>query len=184
MRFERESSKLSLLYEMFITYISKMKGEQGNVTRINLSDNIISAIGGLITISIVSVIAVALGYPMVLGPIGASCLLVFAAHHGPFSQPRHILGGHFVSTLAALAIWDMLGKSHLTIGLTLAVVLILMILLNVMHPPAAASAIVAINSQSGWIFLLTVIISSLVVIAISVLYNNLFKDRNYPKQWM
>ncbi|WP_280637199.1 HPP family protein [Alkalihalobacillus sp. BA299] len=59
---------------------------------------------------IISLIAVPFGFPMVLGPIGASCLLVFAAHASPFSQPRHILGGHFISTIVALSIWDILEK--------------------------------------------------------------------------
>ncbi|WP_332692792.1 HPP family protein [Halalkalibacter lacteus] len=50
-------------------------------------------------------------------------------------------------------------------------------------PPAAASAIVAINTQAGWGFLLTIIVSSLLLITISVLYNNLFQNRQYPIQW-
>ncbi|WP_332692789.1 HPP family protein [Halalkalibacter lacteus] len=89
---------------------------------------------------IISAIAVILGYPMVLGPMGASCLLVFAAHAGTFSQPRHILGGHVISTLTALTIWEVFGRSHVTIGITLAVVLFVMVFLKVVHPPPRLQA--------------------------------------------
>ncbi|WP_100405213.1 HPP family protein [Bacillus solitudinis] len=170
----------TLLY----TYLLKMKGKKGLKSSVNFADNVVSATGGLIAISIISFVAVAFGYPMVLGPIGASCLLVFVAHAGPFSQPRHVLGGHILSTLAALTIWEVFGRTHLTIGMTLAVVVFLMLIFNTVHPPAAASAIVAINSQVGWGFLVTVIACSILVVFLSIIYNNLFKNRQYPKQWV
>ncbi len=166
------------------SYFAKMKGEKKFEVNGTVSDSVIAAIGGLIAMIIISFIAVFLGFPMILGPMGASCLLVFAAHSLPFSQPKHILGGHFISTFTGLTIWNFFGKSHVTIGCTIALVLFLMILLKMVHPPAAASAMVAINSQAGWGFLLTIIISSIILIIISVLYNNLFKDRQYPKQWI
>ncbi|MDV2682865.1 HPP family protein [Alkalihalophilus lindianensis] len=165
------------------TYIMKMKGEKKSIPQVEMKEGAISATGGFLAIIIISAVAVLLGFPMVLGPMGASCLLVFAAHEGPFSQPRQILGGHLISTLAALSIWDIFGRNHLTIGITLAVILLLMLGLKMVHPPAAASGMVAINTQAGWGFLLTIMIGALLIVVLSVLYNNLFKDRQYPRQW-
>lgn len=178
---KKKSQKVSTFLD---SYFLKMKGEKKSIGNVKFSDSVIAATGGLIAIIIISITAVILGFPMVLGPMGASCLLVFAAHQLPFSQPRYILGGHLISTFTALAIWDVFGKSHITIGLTLALVLFFMIILKVVHPPAAASAMVAINTQAGWGFLLTIITASLILIMISVIYNNLFKARQYPKQWL
>jgi len=168
----------------FYSYLMKMRGNQRIQTNVKLGDTIISASGGLIAITLISFVAVLLGYPMILGPMGASCLLVFAAHSLPFSQPRQIVGGHLISTFTALSIWNVFGKSHLSIGLTLAIVLFLMISLKFIHPPAAASAMVAINTEAGWGFLLSIVLSSVLLILISLLYNNLFKNRQYPKQWI
>lgn len=165
-------------------YFSKMRGVKGIAPNIQVLDSLISAFGALIAISVISLIVVVLGFPMVLGPIGATCLLVFAAHAGAFSQPRHILGGHVLSTFTALLIWEWFGRSHLTIGITLAAVAFLMVLTKTVHPPAAASAIVAINTQAGWGFLLSVAAGALIVVLISLLYNNLFASRQYPKQWL
>ncbi|ERN54433.1 HPP family protein [Alkalihalophilus marmarensis] len=149
-----------------------------------IKDSMVSAAGSFIAILVISGIAMLLGYPMILGPMGASCLLVFAAHAGPFSQPRQIFGGHLIASITALSIWDIFGRNHLTIEITLAVILFLMIVMKLVHPPAAASGMVAINTQAGWGFLVTIAVTSIVLIIISVLYNNFFKDRQYPKQWM
>ncbi|OAS82982.1 MULTISPECIES: HPP family protein [Metabacillus] len=168
----------------FGTYIRKMKGESTFKSNLNYVDLMISAVGGLVAMSIISMIAISLGYPMVLGPIGASCLLIFGAHNGPFSQPRHIIGGHFIATFASLAIWDTFGRSFLTIGITLAVVIIIMVVTNTIHPPAAASAIVAINTGAGWGLMLSILLCSVLLVLMSLLYNNLFQSRQYPKHWI
>ncbi|WP_257008219.1 HPP family protein [Bacillus sp. FJAT-45350] len=165
-------------------YINKMKGTNNPIKSFPITDSLISAGGGLIAMVIISLVAVFLGHPMVLGPIGASCLLVFVAYEGPFSQPRHVIGGHLLSTIAALTIWDLFGRSHVTIGITLAIVVLLMLLTNMMHPPAAASAIVAINTQIGWSFLFTIFLCAILAVIVSILYNNLFKNRSYPQRWI
>lgn len=165
------------------SYLMKMKGERVKAAHIKVMDYMISAIGGLITIIIISLVEVSAGYTMVIGPIGATCLLVFAIHEGPFSQPRQVIGGHFISTLIALLIWSIFGKDHFTIGLTLAIVVFLMFILRIVHPPAAASALVAINTEAGWAFLFMIVLCSIMVVVCSLLYNNLFKSRQYPKYW-
>ncbi|WP_299095653.1 HPP family protein [uncultured Metabacillus sp.] len=168
----------------FGTYIKKMRGEAKYKTNLNYVDLMISAIGCLIAMSLISILAISIGYPMALGPIGASCLLIFGAHNGPFSQPRQIIGGHFLATFASLTIWELFGRSFLTIGITLAIVIILMVITNTIHPPAAASAIVAINSGAGWGFIPCMVASSLLLVLISLFYNNLFQSRQYPKHWI
>jgi CBS-domain-containing membrane protein len=168
----------------FAEYIKKMRGETTFKSSLNYGELLISSAGCLFAMCLISVIAIYLGYPMALGPIGASCLLIFGAHNGPFSQPRHIIGGHLFSTFASLVIWDMFGRNFLTIGITLAIVIILMVLTNTIHPPAAASAIVAMNTGAGWGFILCIILCSLCLLAISLLYNNLFQTRQYPKYWL
>ena len=121
---------------------------------------------------------------MAMGPLGASCILVFAAHNGPLSQPRQVIGGHILSTVTGLIIWSIFGKSLFIIIISLVVVLILMSLTKTIHPPAAASALVAINFETGWGYLVPIVIGVSFIIVISLLYNNLFSKRKYPKHWL
>ncbi|MCK1982861.1 MULTISPECIES: HPP family protein [Peribacillus] len=164
-------------------YLKKMKGEAREKDRIDYMDSLVSAIGGLIAIIMISFIAVHLGYPMALAPLGASCVIVFGAHKSLLSQPRNVIGGHIISTTSALIIWSFFGKSLFIIGLTLAIVLIIMTCTKTVHPPAAASALVSINSQAGWGFLISIVIGTLLLVFISMIYNNLFQTRQYPKHW-
>lgn len=166
------------------TYLKKMKGRAREKDRIDYIDSFVSAIGGLIAIIIISFVAVYLGYPMALAPLGASCLIVFGAHKGLMSQPRNVIGGHVISTTSALIIWSVFGKSLFIIGLVLAIVLIIMTLTKTVHPPAAASALVVVNSQAGWGFLVLILIGTLLLVFISMIYNNLFQTRQYPKHWL
>ena len=121
---------------------------------------------------------------MAMGPLGASCVLIFAAHSGPLSQPRQVIGGHILSTTIGLVIWSIFGKSLSIIVITLVIVLIVMSLTKTIHPPAAASALVAINFETGWGYLIPIVIGTLFIVFIAMIYNNLFPKRQYPKHWL
>ena len=168
----------------FTTYFKKMKGESTTKSELNYMDLVISAIGCLIAMSLISIIAVSLNYPMALGPVGASCLLIFGAHKSPFSQPRQVIGGHFIAATAAITISELFGRSSFTIGLTLGIVIILMVVFNTIHPPAAASAIVVINTGVDWGFIPCMLLCIVLLVGMSLFYNNLFDARQYPKHWI
>ncbi|WP_428911688.1 HPP family protein [Niallia sp. Krafla_26] len=171
-------------YEGFFQYLNKMKGETRSETRFDYKDSLISATGVFLAVSILCLLAVFFHYPMAIGPLGASCVLVFIAHQGPLSQPRQVIGGHILSTVTGLVIWDVFGKSLFILVISLVVVLLFMSLTDTIHPPAAASALVAINFEVGWGYLVPIVIGSILLVFISMLYNNLFPKRQYPKHWL
>ncbi len=171
-------------YEGLHNYFNKMKGETRSETKFDYIDSLISAAGVFLAVSIICLLAVFFSYPMVIGPLGASCVLVFIAHSGPLSQPRQVIGGHILSTFTGLIIWSLFGKSLVIIIISLVVVLILMSLTNTIHPPAAASALVAINFETGWGYLIPIMIGALFLVLLAIFYNNLFPKRQYPKHWL
>lgn len=170
-------------FEGLIQYVNKMKGNSRSETRFDYIDSLISATGVFLAVSIIFLLAVFFRYPMVIGPLGASCVLVFIAYSGPLSQPRQVVGGHLLSTFTGLLIWSIFGKSLFIIIISLVIVLFLMSMTNTIHPPAAASALVAINFETGWGYLIPIAIGAVLLVFISVLYNNLFSKRQYPKHW-
>jgi CBS-domain-containing membrane protein len=183
--FEKPNSDIkSQPFEGLFHYLNKMKGESRSKTRFDYMDSLISASGVFLSVSIICLLAVFFHYPMAMGPLGASCVLVFIAHQGPLSQPRHVIGGHTLSTVTGLMIWSIFGKSLFIIIISLVIVLILMSLTNTIHPPAAASALVAINFETGWGYLIPIVIGAFLLVLISILYNNLFPKRQYPKHWL
>lgn len=171
-------------FEGLFNYLSKMKGENRSETRFDYIDSLISATGVFLAVSIIGLLAVFFRYPMAIGPLAASCVLVFIAHSGPLSQPRQVIGGYILFTATGLIIWSVFDKSLMIIIISLVIVLILMSLTNTIHPPAAASALVAINFETGWGYLIPIIIGACLLVFISILYNNLFSNRQYPKYWL
>lgn len=64
------------------------------------------------------------------------------------------------------------------------IVLMIMSITKTMHPPAAASALVAVNFETGWGILLPIVIGVIFIVFISMFYNNLFPKRQYPQYWI
>ncbi|MGI1812066.1 hypothetical protein [Priestia sp. TGN 0903] len=76
MEFEKSFSQTKSPFLSYLSsYTKKMKGELKEEPKINYRDAVVSSIGGLIAIIISSAIALALGYPMALAPIGAPAYL-------------------------------------------------------------------------------------------------------------
>lgn len=81
--------------------------------------------------------------PLLVAPIGASAVLVFAVPASPLAQPRPVIGGNMLSALVgvicALAVPHPLAAPALAVGLAIA----LMILTGCLHPPGGAMALTA-----------------------------------------
>ena len=75
--------------------------------------------------------------------LGAVAVLLFCAPAAPFSQPRNVLLGHLVATLAAVLSFNALGTTlplSLGRGASLATSIVAMQVFGALHPPAAAFA--------------------------------------------
>ena len=46
-----------------------------------------------------------------LSSFGASCVLLFSFPDNPFSQPRNVIGGHFISSLTGLVFLAVFGSA-------------------------------------------------------------------------
>lgn len=180
---EEKTSK-TRSYDALSLYFNKMKGATRSQSGFDYVDSLISAVGVFLAVGIMILMAFSFRYPMVIGPLGASCILAFVAHKGPLSQPRQIIGGHILCTIAGLSIWSIFGKSLFILTITLVIVLMIMSITKTMHPPAAASALVAVNFETGWGILLPIVIGVFLIVFISMLYNNLFPKRQYPQYWI
>lgn len=170
--------------EAISIYFNKMKGASRKDTGFDYVDSLISAAGVFIAVGVICLLAFSFHYSVIMGPLGATCVLVFVAHKGPLSQPRQIIGGHILSSIAGLSIWSIFGKDLFILTITLVVVLIIMAFTKTMHPPAAASALVAVNFETGWGVLFPVVIGVFLIVFISMVYNNLFPKRQYPQYWL
>lgn len=98
-------------------------------------------------------------HPLLVAPIGASAVLVFAVPASPLAQPRSVLGGNiisaFVGITVALLVPQPLVAAPLAVGLAIAT----MMLLGCLHPPGGAVALICVIggpkvAEAGYLFAL------------------------------
>ena len=82
--------------------------------------------------------------PMLVAPMGASAVLLFAVPASPLAQPWSIIGGNLVSAAVGVAcaswIADPVGAAALAVALAIG----LMFALRCVHPPSGAVALTAV----------------------------------------
>jgi len=154
----------------------------------------ISAAGGLIGMLAVWWVSALLldsqGAVLVATSMGSTAVMLFAAPHGPMSQPWPLIGGHLVSALTGVACVQWLGSEHimtapLAVGLSIAA----MYSLRCLHPPGGATALGAVlGGESvhalGYLYVLSpILLNSLVILAVAVAFNYPFAWRRYPQFW-
>ncbi|VAX22911.1 hypothetical protein MNBD_NITROSPINAE03-868 [hydrothermal vent metagenome] len=166
-------------------YVSKFKG-QGAVAppREKKTHIFYSWVGSAAGIMAVSAIAFKYSVPMVIGSFGASAVLIYAATDSPLSQPRNLIGGHVVSAIVAVLIFQTMGKSDFTLALAVSFAIVAMLATKTLHPPGGATALIAVDSQQGFMFVLMPVLAGvLIMLLIALVVNNLSGERAYPKYW-
>lgn len=171
--------------QWFSAYLCKMRGCRcQNLPKISIGEVLISALGSLLGLGLVGLLSELYQLPLLLPSFGASAVLLYAACHVPMAQPRNVIGGHLVSALAGVLVYQFFGDGWwaLALGVTLAVTA--MVLTHTLHPPGGATAFVAVyNGQDFNFILLPVGIGALCLVFIAIIVNNLSKNRKYPDYW-
>lgn len=126
--------------------------------------------------------------PLLIGSMGASILLLFAAPHSPMSQPWPLVGGHLLSALIGVTCIQHIPYPLLASAAAVALSIVCMQWLHCLHPPGAATALIATIGgaklqASGYYFLLAPVgINLAVLLPLGILFNNLLPGRRYPAQ--
>ncbi len=144
-----------------------------------------SFLGGFIGLLAISYLSLNAEIFPLFAPFGASAVLLYGAPAAPFSQPRNLLGGHFISATVGVIIFNILGISFFSVALAVSLAISLMLLARAVHPPAGATALLGVTASQGsflWIFA-PVLAGALVLLLVALIINNLDAQRSYPEYW-
>lgn len=168
-----------------MSYLSKFTGQTKPLpARAPLKQVAIAWLGGLVATGLIGSLAIYTNQPLVMGSFGASCVLIFAYPDSPFSQPRNVIFGHFLSTLIGLVFLHLVGPQWWSMALALATAIAVMQLTRTVHPPAGSNPLIVFLAAANWSFLITPSTAgSIILVAWALLYNNIHKDRHYPSYW-
>jgi len=130
-------------------------------------------------------------FTMILGSMGASAVLVYAAPNLPLAQPRNVVGGHLVSTFVGVTTYSLLG-SHMWLAVPVATsgAIMGMLATKTVHPPAGGTVLIALMGSAkiqalGYALLFPVGLTSGLIALSGVALNNILKStaRRYPTFW-
>lgn len=154
------------------------------------SEKIISGFGGFLGVFLVMLISGHfLGFHdalLVAGAMGASAVLLFAVPHSPLAQPWAFIGGHLVSTVVAVTVYEWVPNLYAAAGLAVGGSILLMAYLRCIHPPGGGTALAIIVSGPathvlGYHYAITPVAYNLaVMLGVALLFNNLATRRWYP----
>lgn len=123
--------------------------------------------------------------PILIAPMGASAVLLFAVPASPLAQPWSIVGGNAVAALVGVTAALLVPNPYVAAALAISVAIALMMALRCLHPPSGAVALTAVLGgapirELGYGFALwPVAANSLLLLAVALLFNNL-TGRTYP----
>jgi CBS domain-containing membrane protein len=156
----------------------------------NAAERLRASIGALIGILVTGFVTqYALGtsaaVPLLIAPMGASSVLLFAVPASPLAQPWPVLGGNLIASLAGVtaALWidDPFIASAVAVGVAIA----LMMACRCVHPPSGAVALTAVLGgpavdAAGYGFVLWPVgVNTVLLLLTAYAYNN-FTGRRYP----
>ncbi|WP_238600607.1 HPP family protein [Metasolibacillus meyeri] len=166
-------------------YFSKMRGQGRTPLQVNVKDSFTGLTGGFLTIVTLIYLTNMTSTEWLMAPFGASCVLVFGVWNAPLSQPRNVIGGHFVSTFIGLLIYHLFGNEPWAIALAVGLAIAMMMLTKTTHPPAGVDPLVVMLGTFSWSYLFSpVLIGSIIIVIFALLINNMRSNRNYPTFWI
>lgn len=176
-------------------FFSKMKGGKTCPPRAPISEIIISWLGGFIGIAAIGLLASRFYFEgttllFYIGSFGATAVLVFGIPLSPYAQPRNMVGGQIVAALVGVTVYQFLPEPiFLSAALAVSLTIAVMHITRTLHPPAGATALIAVIGSEqvhslGYLYVLTPVLSGvLIMLVIALFTNNIPATRRYPQFW-
>lgn len=156
------------------------------------SEQLCSALGGFLSISIVFFISYKLtgleGVGAILPSMGAAVVLLLAAPKASFSRPWALFIGNALSAIVGVCCYLWLGDSFIAAGSAVGFAMFVMYVCRCLHPPGGATALAAVVGgdvihELGFYYVLTpTLLNCLIIFLVSYSVNHLIDKRFYPKQ--
>ncbi len=155
-----------------------------------LRDRLIACLGSVLSIALTGALSgFAFGQnphlPLLVAPVGASAVLLFAVPASPLAQPWPIIGGNVISAVVGILVGWLVHDQMLASGLAVALAIAAMSLARCLHPPGGAAALTAVLAwpsiaSAGFMFpLVPVGVNSLVLVVLGWGFHQ-FSRHSYP----
>ena len=155
----------------------------------NVRERSIACLGALIGIGLAGAISAwaagAAHWPLLVAPLGASAVLLFAVPASPLAQPWSIIGGNTISALVGIAVAHLVPDQALAAALAVASAIAVMSLLRCLHPPGGAASLLGVlggPAAASWSFgfaFIPVALNSILLVILGLIFHR-FSKHSYP----
>ncbi|MGN7160005.1 HPP family protein [Sphingomonas sp. SAFR-052] len=153
---------------------------------------VVACIGAAIGIALTMVVCSQVPWikgdlPIIVAPLGASAVLVFAVPASPLAQPWPVVGGNILSTLVGVAVFQAIPNVTLAAGVAVGCAILAMSLCRCLHPPGGAAALTAVIGSAGihdagYAFAFAPVgINSIALVSIGIFYHQM-TALSYPHE--
>ena len=113
---------------------------------------------------------------------GSSMVLLYGFPESPFAQPKNIFFGHLITALVGVIFVNFIQLPiFLIIPVAVGFGIFLMIILDVVHPPAGGNPIMVIIGSASFDYLFSPIITGTIIILLfGIILNKYILKKNYP----
>src|ERR1035437_4288832 len=129
-------------------YLFKMKGGAKSPPGVGLTEIFWSCLGSFLGIAAVAFLSSRFLEPrdltLIIGSFGASAVLLYAAIKSPLAQPRNLVGGHVLSAITGVTMYQLMGATCMASAVAVSVAIALMLVTGTLHPPGGATALIAV----------------------------------------
>lgn len=123
--------------------------------------------------------------PLIVAPIGASAVLLFAVPTSPLAQPWSIVGGNTISAFVGVGVMQIIVDPILAAAFAVSLAILAMSFARCLHPPGGAAALTAVIggpaiASSGFLFpFIPVGLNSLILVLLGIAFHGASR-RGYP----
>jgi len=144
---------------------------------------IIAGFFSAVTIGVLTVLT----YKTTLGlfiaaSFGSSMVLLFGFPESPFAQPKNVFFGHLVTALVGVFFVNFVPLPiYISIAGAVGIGIFLMIILDLVHPPAGGNPIMVIIGSASFEYLINpIIFGCILILLIAIIVNKFLLKKNYP----
>jgi len=153
------------------------------ITKPLLKKALIAGFFSTLTIGVLTILTYksTLGY-FIAGSFGSSMVLLFGFSESPFAQPKNVFFGHLITALVGVVFVNYIPLPiYINIAIAVGIGIFLMILFNVVHPPAGGNPIMVIIGSASYDYLINpIIFGCIIILLLAILINKYLLQKNYP----
>ena len=142
------------------------------------------ALGGAVASWLMDALSKLAEMPLVIVPFATSILVVMGTPEAEPAQPRALIGGHLISTIAGIVVVHFTGPSPLAAAAAVGLAMLAMHLTRTFHPPAGIDPLIVVHNDLSWSFLLMPVTAGVLLLAaFAFVWHNASRRGAWPLRW-